>query len=268
MGGNTRRGGSVNSDEAGFARADGRSPKQIRKVTIETPFLRHAEGSVSVRVGNTWAICSATVEDRQPTFLRGTRKGWVTAEYAMLPRSVQERLPRNQTAGRGTEIQRIIGRSLRAVTDLSGIPEHTITIDCDIIEADGGTRAAAVTGAFVALCQACRWMVWQGRIPRVPIRDQVAGIGVGIVKGQALADLTYEEDSTAEVDMNVFMTGQGAYVGLQGTAEGNAFDDGQLRTMLAVARAGLKRLFAVQRRAMGLDPEGDFDPDRIWPTRP
>jgi ribonuclease PH len=253
--------------ESQLERADGRGAKQLRKVTIETPYLRHAEGSASVRVGNTWAICSATVEDRQPTFLKGTSKGWVTAEYAMLPRSVQTRLPRGQTAGRSTEIQRIIGRSLRSVINLSGIPEHTIVIDCDIIEADGGTRAAAVTGAFVALCQACRWMVWQGRIPRVPIRDQVAGVGVGIVRGRVLCDLTYEEDSHADVDLNVFMTGQGSFVGLQGTAEGNPFDDTQLRAMLAVARVGLKRLFAAQRRAMGLDPHEDFDASRIWPTQ-
>jgi ribonuclease PH len=257
----------LNTDETRFERADGRGTRQIRKVKIETPYLRHAEGSASVRIGNTWAICSATVEDRQPTFLKGTSKGWVTAEYAMLPRSVQTRLPRNQTAGRGTEIQRIIGRSLRSVINLAGIPEHTIVIDCDIIEADGGTRAAAVTGAFVALCQACRWMVWQGRIPRVPIRDQVAGIGVGLVDGRVLCDLSYEEDSRAEVDMNVFMTGQGSFVGLQGTAEGSPFDDAQLRAMIAAARAGLKRLFAAQRRAMGLAPDEDFDASRIWPAK-
>ncbi len=249
-------------------RGDGRGAKDLRKVTIEAPYLRHAEGSVSIRMGNTWVICSATVEDRQPAFLKGTSKGWVTAEYGMLPRSVQERVGRARLPGRGTEIQRIIGRSLRSVIDLVGIPEHTIKIDCDVIEADGGTRAAAVTGAFVALCQACRWMVWQGRIPRIPIRDQVAAIGVGLVGGQVLCDLTYEEDSAADVDLNVFMTGQGSYVGLQGAAEQAPFNDAELRSMLTVARAGLRRLFATQRRALGLGPADAFDPGRIWPTTP
>lgn len=246
------------SNESGFSRHDGRGPRQLRRVKIETPFLRQAEGSSSVRTGNTWVVCSATVEHRQPFFLRGTSKGWVTAEYGMLPRSVPHRLSRTRPSERGAEIQRVIGRSLRSVVDLCGIPEHTITIDCDVIEADGGTRAAAVTGAFIALCQACRWMVQEGRIAWIPILDQVAGIGVGIVRGQALCDLDHEEDAAADVDMNVFMAGDGRFVGIHGTAESAPFNDSQLRSLLTIARGGLRQLFRAQARALGLDPKAPF----------
>jgi ribonuclease PH len=254
------KGEAVASDPTGFARAGGRGPKQLRPVTIETPFMRHAEGSASIRTGGTWVICSATVEDRQPPFLKGTPRGWVTAEYGMLPRAVDQRAPRGRPSGRSTEIQRLIGRSLRTVVDLQGLPEHTITIDCDVIEADGGTRTAAVTGAFVALCQACRWMIEEGRILHSPVRDQVAGIGVGIVDGEILCDLDYAEDSAAQVDMNIFMTGSGRYVGIHGTGETATFDDPQLQALLAVARQGLDELFAQQRKALGLEQAGPFDP--------
>lgn len=257
------KGSAVTSEKTEFSRSDGRGPRQVRRAKIETPFLQHGEGSASIRMGNTWVVCSATVENRQPFFLKGTSQGWVTAEYGMLPRSVPVRLPRSRAGGRESEIQRLIGRSLRAVVDLRGIPEHTITIDCDVIEADGGTRTAAVTGAFIALCQACRWMVGDGRISRIPIRDQVAGVGVGIVSGHVLCDLTYEEDSSAEVDMNVFMTGEGCFVGIHGSAESSPFDAKQLRSLLSAARSGVKSLSVVQRRALGLDPRRAFDPQQL-----
>ncbi len=249
-------------------RKDGRGAKQPRKVMIETPYLRHPEGSASIRTGDTWVVCSATVEFRQPPFLKGTSRGWVTAEYGMLPRSVGSRRKRHDASGRDNDSRRLIGRCLRAVTDLNGIPEHTITLDCDVIEADGGTRAAAVTGAFVALCQACRWMVRNGRIFQPPIRDSVAGIGVGIVGGEVLCDLTYAEDSAADVDMNVFMTGGGRHVGLHGGAEGAPFTDQELRALLSSARGGLKRFFGAQKRALDLDPRAPFDPQKLNVTQP
>ena len=253
----------MNSEETRSVRKDGRGPRQTRPVTIETPFLRHAEGSASVRTGDTWVVCTATVEHRQPAFLKGTSQGWVTAEYGMLPRSVPVRLSRRANDGRSSEIQRLIGRTLRAVVDLRGIPEHTILLDCDVIEADGGTRTAAVTGAFVALCQACRWMVRDGRIFKIPIRDQVAGIGVGILGGEALCDLTHEEDAAADVDMNVFMTGGGEFAGIHGDAETSPFAQEQLRTLLTVARGGLKRVFSAQLRALCLDTKAPFDAQQL-----
>jgi ribonuclease PH len=248
----------MSNHDASGNRPDGRRLDQIRPVSIETGFQRNAEGSASIRTGNTWVICSASVEDRQPAFLRGTRNGWVTAEYSMLPRSVGSRLPRSQGQKRASEIQRLIGRSLRAIIDLEGVGEHTITIDCDVIDADGGTRTAALTGAFVALCDACRWMVRNGRIFRFPIIEQVAAVGVGIVAGEVRCDLSYDEDSTADVDFNVVMTGSGDYVGLNGAAEGATFSADELNAMLASARGGLSGLFAAQRGALGLSPEGPF----------
>lgn len=240
-------------------RKDGRRAEQLRRLKIESSFLRHAEGSASIHTGHTWVICAGTVADRQPAFLRGTSRGWVTAEYGMLPRSVENRMQRGRFSGRSEEIQRLVGRSLRTVTDLDGIPMHTLTIDCDVIEADGGTRAAAITGGFVALCQACRWMVREGRIRRVPIRDQVAAISLGLVGGRLLCDLTHEEDAAASVDMNLIMTAQGRFVGIHGSAEIEPFTGEELRKMLALAKRALKRVFAAQKRALGLDPREPFD---------
>ncbi len=244
-------------------RSHGRERLEARPVSIELSPIRHPEGSVSIRTGATWVICTATVEDRQPPFLRGTSRGWITAEYGMLPRSVKVRLPRDRVAGRGTEIERLIGRCLRSVVDLNGIPEQTVRIDCDVIDADGGTRTAAVTGGFVALALACRWMKREGRIRRIPIRDQVAGLGVGVVGGEVTCDLTHDEDAQAEVDMNIFLTGGGAYVAIHGDAEAAPFGGAALEGMLAAARTGLVPLFRSQRQALGLDPDAPFDAARL-----
>jgi len=246
-------------------RGDGRGPGTVRPVEIRAAFLRHPEGSASIRWGNTWVICTATVEDRLPPFLRGRSQGWITAEYSMLPRSVGSRTPRGRPSGRDMEIQRLIGRSLRAVTDLNGLPMHTITVDCDVIDADGGTRSAAVTGAFVAFCEACRWMVRDGRIRRIPIRRQVAAISTGLVHGQMLCDLSYAEDSEASVDMNVVMTDDGGLVGIHAAAETEPMPREALDSLLQIAQDGLSVLFAAQREALGLNPRGPFDPNLLQP---
>lgn len=244
-------------------RHDGRRPEQIRPVQIESPFLRHAEGSASIRMGHTWVVCAATVDDRQPAWLKGTSRGWVTAEYSMLPRAVGVRRGRERSS-RSLEIQRLIGRSLRTIVDLRLLPRHTITVDCDVIEADGGTRVAAVTGAFVALCQACRWMAKEGRILKPPVKDQVAGLGIGIVGGGLLSDLDYREDSVADTDANLLMTETGAVVGLHASAEQEPFEPDMLRRMIEVARPGLDQLFAAQREALGLPAQGPFDPEALF----
>jgi ribonuclease PH len=249
--------------EPSEARANGRGPGEVRPVTIEAGYLKHAEGSASIRVGNTWVLCAATVSDRQPAFLRQkerTQQGWVTAEYGMLPRSVDVRLPRGRPGGRETEIQRLIGRSLRAVTDLPRLPLHTITLDCDVIEADGGTRAAAITGAFVALCEACRWMMRDGRIRELPIREPVAAVSAGWVGGRPLCDLDYAEDSTAAMDMTLVATEAGGLVGLHASAEQAPLRDEEFVALRDLARGGLQTLFAEQKRSLGLDPQQPFDP--------
>ncbi len=245
--------------ESGALRADGRRPEQVRPLVIEASFLRHAEGSASIRIGNTWVICAATVDDHLPPFLRNTTQGWITAEYGMLPRSVGTRAQRGRPSGRSMEIQRLVGRCLRTVVDLRGLPLHTITIDCDVIEADGGTRAAAVTGAFVALCEACRWMVREGRILKIPIRQQVAGISAGLVRGRWLCDLDYAEDSSASVDMNLIMTADDRLVGLHVAAETEPLTEASFQELLATAKQGLGELFAAQCGALGLDPLQPFD---------
>lgn len=206
-------------------RSDGRGPKALRPVRITRNYLKHAEGSVLIQIGDTKVICSASVEERVPPFLRNTGKGWVTAEYSMLPRSTNTRTPRDKGGGGGRafEIQRLIGRSLRSVADLSAFGEKTIWIDCDVIQADGGTRTASITGAYVALVDAFQKMVRNGDVEKVPVKDSVAAISVGKVDGEVLLDLNYEEDSKAEVDMNVVMTGSGKFVEIQGTAEGGVF---------------------------------------------
>ena len=233
-------------------RPDGRHAEAMRPVTMTRDFLRHAEGSVLVTVGETKVICTASVEDRVPQFLRETGQGWVTAEYGMLPRSTHTRTTRDSGLGRGngrsSEIQRLIGRSLRSITDLTGFGERTIWIDCDVIQADGGTRTASITGAYVALVDAFQKLVKDGIIERVPIKDSVAAVSVGKVKGKILLDLNYEEDSRAEVDMNVVMTGSGRFVEIQGTAEQGAFTRQEMDQLTGVAQKGIRELARIQKK--------------------
>ena len=236
-------------------RTDNRRPDQLRPVEITTGYLKTAEGSALITVGNTRVLCAASVESSVPQFMRGTGKGWVTAEYSMLPRATATRTPREvnkgKPSGRTQEIQRLIGRSLRAVVDLDVLGERTITLDCDVIQADGGTRTAAITGAFVALATACRQLTGMGALKRSPLRDYVAATSVGIVKNEARLDLDYEEDSRADVDMNMVMTGSGRFVELQATAEQQSFDDGQLSQLVLLARRGIAELIQIQKRATG-----------------
>jgi len=214
--------------------------------------MKHAEGSVLIEIGDTKVICSASMEERVPPFLRNTGKGWVTAEYSMLPRSTHTRTPRDKGGGGGRafEIQRLIGRSLRSVTDLTAFGERTIWIDCDVIQADGGTRTASITGAYVALVDAFRKMVKNGMIEKVPVKDSVAAISVGKVDGEALLDLNYEEDSKAEVDMNVVMTGSGKFVEIQGTAEGGVFTKKEMDELMIIAQNGIRVLTRIQKRSL------------------
>src|SRR6267378_7198839 len=232
-------------------RSDHRPPNQLRETIITPNYLMHAEGSVLISAGNTRVICTASVEDRVPPFLRNTGKGWVTAEYGMLPRATSTRMQREasqgRVGGRTQEIQRLIGRSLRAVTRMEELGERTITLDCDVIQADGGTRTASITGAFVALALAFERMVAAGMLKRSPLIDTVAATSVGIVDDRALLDLAYEEDSRAEVDMNVVMTGNGHFVEIQATAEGRAFTVSEMQDLLALAAAGIRRLTDEQR---------------------
>ena len=237
-------------------RPSNRAPEELRPVRLTRGYTRHAEGSVLAEFGHTKVICTASIEDKVPAFLKGKAQGWVTAEYGMLPRATGTRLQREAAAGRQSgrtlEIQRLIGRSLRAVTDLAALGERTIQIDCDVIQADGGTRTAAITGAFVALYDACR--VLQERQPANawPLRDFVAAVSVGIHRGVPLLDLDYEEDSACDTDMNVVMTGSGGLVEVQGTAEGKTFSRSELDAMVDLASAGVARLIALQRAALGL----------------
>jgi ribonuclease PH len=233
-------------------RSDGRGPKALRPVKITRNYLKHAEGSVLIEIGDTKVICSASVEERVPPFLRNTGKGWVTAEYSMLPRSTNTRTPRDKGGGGGRafEIQRLIGRSLRSVTDLSAFGEKTIWIDCDVIQADGGTRTASITGAYVALVDAFQKMVRNGDIEKVPVKDSVAAISVGKVDGEVLLDLNYEEDSKAEVDMNVVMTGSGKFVEIQGTAEGGVFTKKEMDELMIIAQNGIRILTRIQKKSL------------------
>src|ERR1043165_5296694 len=232
-------------------RLDNRQPADMRPVEIVTGYLMTAEGSALIKVGNTHVLCAATVEDTVPPFLRNAGKGWVTAEYSMLPRATSKRTPREVSKGRQSgrthEIQRLIGRSLRAVTDLERLGERTIWIDCDVIQADGGTRTASITGAFVALGLALEKLVQAGTLTSVPLRDFVAAISVGIVDGEVLLDLNYEEDSRADVDMNFVMTAGNKMVEVQATAEHQVFDEQQLSKMLGLARQGVTSLIAKQQ---------------------
>ena len=236
-------------------RGDARPPDELRPTRLTPHYLDHPEGSVLIEAGRTRVICTASVEEKVPVFLRGAGKGWVTAEYGMLPRATSTRSPREASRGRPSgrtqEIQRLIGRSLRAVTSLEALGERTVWIDCDVIQADGGTRTASITGGFVALAFALRRLRERGAIARLPLTDHVAAISVGVVHGFPLLDLDYEEDSTAEVDMNVVMTGDGRFIEVQGTAEGAPFSRASHDALLALAEGGIRRLVDMQRDLVG-----------------
>lgn len=235
-------------------RPSGRQANQLREITITRNYTKHAEGSVLVEFGDTKVLCTASVEERIPHFLRGKGEGWVTAEYGMLPRSTGSRMQREaargQQGGRTMEIQRLIGRSLRAAIDLKGLGERSITIDCDVIQADGGTRTASITGAFVALHDAITYLLNKKKIKKNPLHGQVASVSVGIYNGVPVLDLDYAEDSNAETDMNVVMNEAGAYIEVQGTAEGHAFRPEELTAMLALAGEGIDNLLQHQRDAL------------------
>lgn len=237
-----------------FVRTDGRAADELRSVKITPGYLPYAEGSVLIEMGQTRIVCSASVEDKVPPFLRNTGQGWITAEYSMLPRATQQRtareVRRGGPSGRTHEIQRLIGRSLRAAADMKLLGERTLTLDCDVIQADGGTRTAAITGAYVACALASNRLVTSGKIPRSIIINQVAAISVGIVENTTLLDLKYDEDSRAEVDMNVVCTGDGRYIEVQGTAEREPFSRAQMDGLLALADQGIKTLVAIQREVI------------------
>ncbi len=233
-------------------RKDNRANDELRPIKISPGFQPHAEGSTLIELGQTRVICAVTVEDRVPAFLRGEGRGWITAEYAMLPRSTNTRTPREvgRTGGRSHEIQRLIGRSLRAVIDLNSLGERTFVVDCDVLNADGGTRTAAITGSYVALANALNNLVAMGLIPSLPIKSAVAATSVGIVGGEQLLDLCYDEDSWAEVDFNVVMTSEGMFVEVQGTAEVSPFSKEDIDSLLALAQGGILRLFEAQKVAL------------------
>ena len=237
-----------------FVRSGGRAANELRPLRIERSYTQHAEGSVLIAFGATQVLCTASVEEKVPPHKRGSGQGWVTAEYGMLPRATHTRgdreAARGKQSGRTQEIQRLIGRSLRAVFDLSALGERSITLDCDVLQADGGTRTAAITGAFVAAHDAVQWLLAQGRIGVNPIRDHVAAISVGLLDGLPLLDLEYSEDSTCDTDMNVVMTGGGTYIEVQGTAEGAAFTRTQMDTLLMLAERGIADLVTAQRLAL------------------
>jgi ribonuclease PH len=235
-------------------RNDGRHADQLRTIKITPDFISQAEGSVLIELGKTRVICTATVDDGVPSFLKGSGKGWVTSEYGMLPRATEERTPREAARGKQTgrtlEIQRLIGRSLRAITDQEALGERTVFLDCDVIEADGGTRTASITGAFVAFALAMERIVAARMLKNSPLIDSVAATSVGIVDDVALLDLCYEEDARAEVDMNVVMTGSGDFVEIQATAEGRPFAGSEMQDLLALAAAGIRRLYDAQREVL------------------
>ena len=235
-------------------RPNGRTPAQMRPVTITRHFTSHAEGSVLVEFGQTRVLCNASVVDGVPRFLKGKGQGWITAEYGMLPRSTHSRMNREAASGkqggRTLEIQRLIGRALRAAVDLTKLGEYTITLDCDVIQADGGTRTAAITGACVALVDALRWLQEQGKLKTDPLKYMVAAVSVGIHEGQAICDLEYVEDSAAETDMNVVMTECGRIIEVQGTAEGEPFSQDELNQLLELAKGGIAELVALQKQAL------------------
>ena len=231
-----------------------RLPEQLREIRITRNFTRHAEGSILIEMGDTRVLCTASVEETVPSFLRGKGQGWVTAEYGMLPRSTHTRSAREaakgKQSGRTQEIQRLIGRSLRAVTDLTALGERQITLDCDVLQADGGTRCASITGAWIALYEACDKLVQAGKLPANPVKDHVAAISVGIFEGSPVLDLDYPEDANCDTDMNVIMTGQGGIVEVQGTAEGEPFTREQMNVLMDLATMGIRQLVAAQESAL------------------
>jgi len=235
-------------------RADGRKNEELRPVNLTRDFIKYPEGSCLIEMGETVVVCTASVEDSVPPFLRGTGRGWVTAEYGMLPRSTKERTAREaakgRQGGRAMEIQRLIARSLRSVVDLDALGERGITVDCDVLQADGGTRAASITGGYVALAEALRWMHNKGLVKNLPLLDAVAAVSVGIVQGEPMLDLVYEEDSMASVDMNLVMTGAGKFVEIQGTAEGNPFSKDSLDLLLRLGEKGIRELLALQKKVL------------------
>ena len=237
-------------------RLDGRTPSQLRPVSFERGVSRYAEGSCLVRWGNTEVFCTASVEENVPSFMRGLGRGWVTAEYSMLPRATRDRnqrdVNRGKVNGRGCEIQRLVGRSLRAAVEMERLGERTVTIDCDVLQADGGTRTASISGGFVALFDALRWLKANGLLAEIPLRTQIGAVSVGKVRGTPLLDLCYEEDSTAEVDANLVMTGEGNFVELQGTGEGGTFSRAELEEIIKLGWDGVRRIHELQRECLAL----------------
>jgi len=235
-------------------RPSGRRPNQLREIKLTRQFTRHAEGSVLVEYGLTKVVCTASFESSVPSFLKGKKQGWLTAEYGMLPRSTHDRMQREaakgKQSGRTQEIQRLIGRSLRAAVDMQKLGENTITIDCDVIQADGGTRTASITGGCVALVDAVNAMLAKGTIKEYPIRQMIASVSVGVYQGQPVLDLDYAEDSSAETDMNVVMTDKGGFIEIQGTAESGAFSEEEFQSMLALAKQGISSLLKIQNMAL------------------
>ena len=231
-------------------RPDGRRSNQLRAIKVTKHYMKNAEGSCLIEFGQTKVICTASVEEGVPPFLKGSGKGWVTAEYGMLPRSCGSRIKREKTSGRTEEIQRLVGRSLRAITDMEKIGERTIRIDCDVLQGDGGTRTASITGGFIALALAQEWMKKQGLITTPIIKDYIAAISVGVFQGAPVLDLNYAEDSKADVDMNVVMVGRGQFVEVQGTGEGGTFSEKEMTQLLALAKKGIKELIAIQRKQL------------------
>ncbi len=235
-------------------RADGRTAGELRPVQITRSYLKYPEGSALISMGDTIVLCTATLEEGVPLFRRGRGKGWVTAEYAMLPRSTEVRSPRESRGrinARSLEIQRLIGRSLRGVVDFAAMGERTIRLDCDVIQADGGTRTAAVTGSYVALAEAFLYMKEQSLVEKIPLKDYLAAVSVGLLEGEPLLDLDYREDAAADVDLNVVMNGAGRMVEIQGTAEDSSFDREQLSSLLDLAASGIEKLMQMQRQALG-----------------
>lgn len=236
-------------------RVDGRGAEFLRKVNITRNYMKFAEGSCLMELGETKVICTASVDESVPQFLKGKGTGWVTSEYGMLPRSCQQRVQREAVrgavGGRTHEIQRLVGRSLRSVVDLPALGERSIWIDCDVIQADGGTRCASITGSFIALADALSWMKKKSMITKVPIIDHVAATSVGLIKGEPVLDLTFQEDSSADVDMNIVMTGGGKFIEVQGTAEGEPFDGEELHKLLDLAKKGIGQLIDIQKKALG-----------------
>ena len=239
-----------------MTRPSNRNSDQLRHVRFTRNFTKHAEGSVLVEFGDTKVLCTASVEERVPAFLRGQGRGWLTAEYGMLPRATNTRTDREaargRQSGRTQEIQRLIGRSLRAVADLSALGERTLHVDCDVLQADGGTRTASITGAYVAVHDAVALLLARGLLPSTPLRDFVAAVSVGVYQGEPVLDLDYAEDSACDTDMNVVMTGSGGFVEVQGTAEGAPFSREEMDTLLEIARTGIAQLVAAQKQALGL----------------